>query len=83
MKITKLKNQSFEGFFVHITKEEALKLISSLSLQMLDNDSNRNREEFYADDGKYLTIAVKRDMTKKNDPHKTINEWLSVSRRKP
>ena len=46
------------GVFVRMTPDEALLLIGSLASQMVHHDPNGQRQEFYAKDGIYFTIAV-------------------------
>ena len=64
MEIHKLNNMTArgskggKGYFIHVTRQEALKLITSLSEQMVANDSNHNRLESYTDKGEYVSIGV-------------------------
>lgn len=46
------------GQMVRITREEALKIILSLTKQLLTNDCNSDREEFVDEKGKYFSISV-------------------------
>lgn len=46
------------GQMVRVTREEALKIIASLSKQLLTNDCNTDREEFFDQHGKYFSISV-------------------------
>ena len=46
------------GLFIRVIPDEALKLIQSLSAQLLYKNPNNEREEFYANDGTYFTIGV-------------------------
>jgi hypothetical protein len=47
-----------KGYMVRMTPDEALSLISSLSLQIRDRGPNANRQEFYTKDRTYFSIAV-------------------------
>lgn len=49
------------GYFVRMTKKEALATIVSLSLQIKGNDPNTHREEMYSKEGEYFTISVTPD----------------------
>jgi len=57
MKIVKW-NKSGGGQMVRVNKKEALKIIKSLTSQILSDDCNTEREEFYDEDGKYFSISV-------------------------
>ena len=47
-----------DGFMLSVTTEEAYELISSLTIQMLNKNSNAGRTEFFTDDGLYFSTAV-------------------------
>ena len=48
-----------DGFMISVTTEEAYKLIASLAHQLSDESANAcGREEFFAEDGLYFSIAV-------------------------
>jgi len=49
---------STNKYIVKVNPEEALRLIKSLSAQMMKKDSNVGREEFDTEEGEYFTIAV-------------------------
>jgi hypothetical protein len=59
MQITKLKDK---GLFVHVTENEALGIIKSLTTQILDKSTNTGRLESHTEDGAYFSIGV--DYTK-------------------
>jgi len=47
-----------KGFFIHVTRAEAMKLINSLAEQIIHNNSNVNRLESYTKKNEYVSIAV-------------------------
>ena len=61
MEIVRMKmgqTKKVDGLFIRILPDEALMLIESLAAQMVRKDPNSERQEFYAKDGTYFTIAV-------------------------
>jgi len=46
------------GMMIRVSRPEALRIIESLTTQMLQNTINSGREEFYTSDGEYLSIGV-------------------------
>ena len=46
------------GCVVKVYPEEAIRLIKSLSTQLMKKDSNVGREEFQTEENEYFTIAV-------------------------
>ena len=48
------KTASLQGWMVNVTEEEALRLIQSLTNQLLYKNANNNREEMYTKEGKYF-----------------------------
>jgi hypothetical protein len=58
MKVVKMTDG---GLMVRVSPQEALRLISSLSKQILTENCNSEREEFTDSDGKYFSIAVHGD----------------------
>lgn len=61
MEVIKLKmggSKKNNGLFIRVTSGEALLLIESLAAQLVRNDPNGQRQEFFADDGTYVTIAA-------------------------
>ena len=62
MKITKWSEKdgmSGKGMMVEVTQQEALKIIESLSVQMLKGSPNNGRAEMYTTDThEYVSIAV-------------------------
>ena len=61
MQILKVKmgeSKKSNGLFLRMSHDEALMLIESLAAQMVRNDPNSERQEFYAEDGTFFTIAV-------------------------
>lgn len=44
--------------FVEVDREEAMRIIKSLTSQILENNSNVGRLESYTKNGTYFTIAV-------------------------
>ena len=46
------------GFMVRVNKDEAIKIIASLSMQIDDNDCNARRIEFITDKHEYFSISV-------------------------
>jgi len=57
------KTASLQGWMVNVTEEEALRLIQSLTNQLLYKNANNNREEMYTKEGKYFSIAIIRFRT--------------------
>lgn len=47
-----------KGYIVKVSPEEAMRLIKSLSNQMMKGSASVGREEFYTEDEEYFTIAV-------------------------
>lgn len=50
-----------DGFFVNVTREEAMQIIKTLADQILNNNSNSERAEFFkrtTEDTSYFTICV-------------------------
>ena len=60
MRITKTKDKNTKQgiILVHVNPKEAMRLISSLSRQVMSESSNKGREEFVADSQEYFTIFV-------------------------
>ncbi len=56
MKITRIKERKM--LFIDVSKKEALVIIKSLTSQMVAESPNVGREETYAEDGTYVSIAV-------------------------
>lgn len=46
------------GQMVRVTREEALKIILSLTKQLVNRDPNLEREEFVDQSGQYFSISV-------------------------
>ncbi len=46
------------GYMVRMNPQEALRLIESLSRQLLTKDPNGGRAEYTTKDGKYFSVAV-------------------------
>jgi hypothetical protein len=61
MKIIELPEDK-PGFFVYLTKTEALELIHSLAEQIIHKNPNLGRAESYDRKGRYFSIAVDDDM---------------------
>lgn len=57
MKVIKSKETGAE-FIVLVSPEEAVRLIKSLSNQIIEKSPNIGREEFVTEGGEYFTIAV-------------------------
>lgn len=57
-----------KSFMVRVSKLEALKLIESITCQLVDNENNIRRGEFYDDKGQYFSISVHPNL--KNKPWK-------------
>ena len=72
MKITRFNKGDL---FIHIPQKKALELISSLSRQILRNDPNTERVEFYSNKGEYFTIAVMPEEAKQVESGLEINEY--------
>lgn len=71
-----------ECFMVRVSREEAIKIIRSLSTQIDDSDPNTNRSEFTTDDGQYLSIGVIcRDQTTKQFFEARRNKSLHKKRK--
>jgi hypothetical protein len=51
---------------VNVSEEEALRLIHSLTTQLLYKNANKDREEFYTKDDKYFSIAILFEVEKTN-----------------
>jgi hypothetical protein len=60
------KTASLQGWMVNVTEEEALRLIHSLTTQLLYKNANKDREEFYTKDDKYFSIAILFEIEKTN-----------------
>ncbi len=61
MKINKWgKKQGFDkgGIMVRVDDIEAIRIIQSLTHQLLADDGNSGRAEFYTEDGEYFSISV-------------------------
>ncbi len=58
MKIDNLKRKKEKIIFVHVTPDEALSLIQSLSSQLCNKNNCSGRLESYTDKGEYFSIAV-------------------------
>jgi len=61
------------GFFMRVTRKEAIDLIRSLSTQLSQNNPNAERLESYCNKGKYFTIAVEQ---KPNQPKRVYREGM-------
>jgi hypothetical protein len=48
-----------KGHFVHVTEQEALVIIHSLSGQLKNKSSNYDRSEQYTESGEYFSIGVR------------------------
>jgi hypothetical protein len=60
------KTASLQGWMVNVSEEEALRLIHSLTTQLLYKNANKDREEFYTKDDKYFSIAILFEVEKTN-----------------
>ena len=49
------------GMMIRVNRGEALRLIQSLSSQLLSDNPNVGRHEFFTDKGHYFSIAVSED----------------------
>ncbi|MBA7624544.1 hypothetical protein ES703_31953 [subsurface metagenome] len=58
MRILRDADKGARGFVIKVNPEEAIRLIKSLSVQMMKKGANTGREEFDTEDGEYFTIAV-------------------------
>lgn len=60
MKVSKWRatTNRHAGTLVYVTREEALSLVQSLIAQMVENNANSPRTEFYTEEGEYFSIAV-------------------------
>ena len=61
MEIIKVKmgeSKTANGLFIRVLSDEALMLIESLAAQLVTKNPNRERQEFYTNDGTFFTIAV-------------------------
>jgi hypothetical protein len=61
MEITRFKDRGQTGTMLRVTTAEAMRLISTLALQVLSKSGNSHREEFYpqSDKGReYFSISV-------------------------
>jgi len=69
MQVDKIK----EKYFVNVTQDEALRLIKSLTNQLINNSGNVGRLESYTDDGEYFSIFVLDDAFHSTNQYK---EWV-------
>ncbi len=58
MKITRWKTEGIPGQMVRTTRDEALKIIESLSRQLRIGNTNDGRAEFTTDAGEYFSVSV-------------------------
>ncbi len=58
IKVSKMKSRSEPIIWVEMNKDEALRLIASLSLQIYNNDANSGRAEFRTVKSEYFSIGV-------------------------
>ena len=71
VEVTEFKD---DEFFVNVTREEAMRLIETLANQIMNNNMNSGRAEFFKrseEDTSYFTIGVK-EITEPTQP--TIGE---------
>ena len=54
----KKAKDSSSGFMIRVSRNEALRIISSLSSQLLTSNPNSSRAEFFTEKGEYFSIAV-------------------------
>lgn len=55
---------SGDGFFISVSREEAMRIIETLAKQITNNDGNTNRAEFgkrIGRDATYFTISVREE----------------------
>jgi hypothetical protein len=52
------RGEKQKGFFIHVTREEAMKLIRSLAEQIIHNNPSVNRLESYTKKNEYVSIGV-------------------------
>ncbi len=75
--MAKVQEYKDDQFMINVTKEEALRIISSLSQQILNDDCNRDRSEFgkrHEDDATYFSSAVDESVTKHHVMTNLIND---------
>lgn len=75
--MVKVQEYKDDQFMINVTKEEALRIISSLSQQILDDNCNKDRVEFskrHEDDATYFSIAVDELVTKYHVMTNLIND---------
>lgn len=51
-------SSSGSGYMIRVSEKEALRIITSLSAQMINGNCNVEREEFTTKNGEYFSIAV-------------------------
>jgi hypothetical protein len=68
-----------DGQMIRVTRDEALEIISSLSLQLKTRDVNSERSEFTDQNGKYFSISVH---DKECNPHCPIGKAVLEDARK-
>lgn len=75
VEVTELEDN---GFFVNVTREEAMRIIETLANQIMNNNMNSGRAEFFKrseEDTSYFTIGVK-EITEPTQP--TIGEMYAA-----
>lgn len=55
------RKKEYDVLFLRVTKQEALRLIQSLSAQLVANNANVGREEMFTKDGTYVSIGVEQE----------------------
>lgn len=70
MKVTKLPND--EGIMVRVNAHEALRIINTLSRQLMTGNVNSDRDEFTDSNGEYFSIGVTDTSLDRGDCYKEV-----------
>lgn len=66
MKLVRFKDTAGYGHFLSINREEAFRILKSITSQLSSDSANVGREEFRTDKGRYFSIAVELDGEKEH-----------------